>query len=189
MDVRPGQQIVEPGAGTGAIAHALARRSADVVAVELDQVWAQRLGESARSIGPGRVRVVEGDFLSVQLPSGPYRVIGCPPFGQTTALLRRLLSDRGGYLERADLIVQWEVARKRASGPPTTLLSTIWAPWWEFRLGVRVPAAEFRPDPRLDGGMLTVLRRNPALLPGTMVGAYADFVTAHWPFETGMVSR
>jgi 23S rRNA (adenine-N6)-dimethyltransferase len=125
MDVQAGQLIVEPGAGSGAFALALVRRGAEVVAVELDPVWARGLGESARSVGPGQLQVVNGNFLSVGLPSRPYRVIGCPPFGQTTALLRRLLADSGERLERADLIVQWEAARKRASCPPTTLLSTV----------------------------------------------------------------
>lgn len=180
-DVRPGQLIVEPGAGTGAIALALARRGAEVVAVELDPVWAHRLGELAQSIGPGRVRVIQGDFLSVRLPSGPFRVIGCPPYGQTTALLRRLLSDRGGKLARADLILQWEVARKRASGPPATLLSTIWAPWWEFELGVRVlriPSCPTR-------GRWCAHHRAPR--PCSPAGHHdrrvRRFVTAHWPFQ------
>ena len=75
-------------------------------------------------------------------------------------------------MARADLILQWEVARKRASGPPATLLSTIWAPWWEFELGVRV--LRFRPVPRVDGGVLTIVRRVPAHLPVTMTDAYGD---------------
>ena len=78
-DVRPGQLIVEPGAGTGAIALALARRGAEVVAVELDPVWAHRLGELAQSIGPGRVRVIQGDFL------GP-AAVGSVPRDRLSAL-------------------------------------------------------------------------------------------------------
>ena len=40
---------------------------------------------------------------------------------------------RARCLVRADLIVQWEVARKRAVMPPSTLLSATWAPWWSLR--------------------------------------------------------
>src|SRR5258708_15145826 len=162
----------------------MASRGADVVAIELDPVWAERLEERARTIGPGRVQVVHGDFLSVRMRSKPYRVVGCPPFGQTTALLRRLLDRPDGNLRRADLIVQWEVARKRAARPPGTLLSTTWAPWWEFHLGAQVRASQFRPIPKVDGGLLTILRRDPPLLPTTMVRPYADFVSANWPFQT-----
>ena len=108
-DVRPGELVLEPGAGTGALTLAMARRGADVLAIELDTDWSERLMERAGALTTGRVRVVRGDFLSVRLPLQPYRVVGCPPFAQTTALLRRLLDDPGQHLDRVDLIIQWEV--------------------------------------------------------------------------------
>jgi 23S rRNA (adenine-N6)-dimethyltransferase len=181
-DVGAGELVVEPGAGSGALTMAMARRGADVFAIELDARWSQQLEERAGALTVGRIRVVRGDFLSVRLPSRPYRVVGCPPFGQTTALLRHLLDAPGPHLNRVDLIIQWEVARKRASSPPATLLSTLWAPWWEFHLGPRVPASQFRPVPQVEAGMLTVRRRDPPLLPLAMVRPYAAFVESHWPF-------
>jgi 23S rRNA (adenine-N6)-dimethyltransferase len=122
-------------------------------------VWARQLDDRARSAAPGRLRVVRGDFLSVRMPSRAHRIVGCPPFGQTTPLLRRILDHPDGHLERADPIVQWEVARKRTACPPTTLLSTVWTPCSEFRSGARVPARQFRPVPRVDSGVLTILAR------------------------------
>lgn len=181
-DVRAAELVVEPGAGAGALTMAMARRGADVVAVELDAHWSEQLAQRASGLSVGRVRVVRGDFLTVRLPSRPYRVLGCPPFAQTTALLRHLLDDPSPHLHRVDLVIQWEVACRRASSPPTTLLSTRWAPWWDFRLGPRVPAAQFRPVPRADAGLLTVMRRDPPLLPAAMARPYAAFVAAHWPF-------
>ena len=167
-DFRPGQLVVELGAGLGAITFALARRQLDVVAIEIDPVWAERLRDRAGQALQDKVRVVEGDFLSWSLPNRPFRVIGSLPFGQTTDVLRRLLDDPYLALERADLIVQWEVARKRAALPSSTLLSTTWVPWWEFRLGRQVPAEAFRPVPRVDSGVLIVTRRHPPLLPAAM---------------------
>lgn len=141
---RPGELVIELGAGLGAITIALARRQVEVVAIEIDPVWAKRLCHRTREASPDNVRVVEGDFLSLSLPSRPFRVIGSLPFGHTTDVLRRLLENPYMALERADLIVQWEVARKRAALPPSTLRSTTWLPWWEFRLGRHLPAAAFR---------------------------------------------
>ncbi len=129
------------------------------------------------------MQVVEADFLSLPLPSHPFRVIGSLPFGRTTDILRCLLDDPCVPLERADLVVQWEVARKRSVVPPSTLRSTMWAPWWQFRLGRRIPAKEFRPVPRVDAGVLVVARRDPPLLPPAMAGSYARFVRGHWPFD------
>jgi 23S rRNA (adenine-N6)-dimethyltransferase len=96
-----------------------------------------------------------------------------------------MLDEPGVPLKRADVIVQWEVARKRAATPPTTLLSTIWAPWWEFRLGPRIPATEFRPIPRVEAAVLIVTPRERPLLPPFMAHSYADFIRGHWPFPRG----
>jgi 23S rRNA (adenine-N6)-dimethyltransferase len=184
--VTAGDLVVEIGAGSGAITAALARRGAEVLAVELDPVWADRLRRSLGRAHEDRVRVVAADFLAVPLPRRPFRVVACLPFGSTTAILSRLLDDPHGRMHRADLIVQWEVARKRSAVPASTLRSTAWAPWWEFRLGLRIPAAEFRPVPRVDGGVLVATRRDPPLLPPAMAPRYRAFVRANWPFPQTM---
>lgn len=184
-DLRPGELVVEIGAGGGTLTMALARRDVEVIAVEVDPVWADRLDARAARVAPGRVSVVRADFGLVPLPAQPFRVVGCLPFGATTGILRRLLDDPLTPLSRADVIVQWEVARKRAMVPPVTLLSTAWAPWWELRQGPRIPASQFRPVPRVNGGVLVITRRDPPLLPPAMAGQYAAFVRSRWPFPTG----
>jgi 23S rRNA (adenine-N6)-dimethyltransferase len=180
---RPGELVVEIGAGLGAITFALARRGVRIMAVEPDPDWSRRLRER---VGRNpRIRVIEGDFLSLALPPEPFRIAGSLPFARTTDILRRLLDDPDTGMQRADIIVQWEVALKRTATPPSTLLSAAWAPWWEMRLGRRIPATEFRPVPRVDAGFLTITRRNPALLPHSMARPYAQFVRQHWPFDRG----
>ena len=182
-DFQPGELVVEIGAGLGAITLALAHRELEVVAVEVDHMWAQRLRDRLRETRRGRVRVVDADFLSFPLPTRPFRVMGSLPFSGSTEILRRLLDNPGVPLKRADVVVQWEVARKRAAAPPSTLLSTVWAPWWEFRLGRRIPAEEFRPLPRVDAGVLIVIRRDCPLLPPAVAASWAGFVRAHWPLD------
>lgn len=173
----PGELVVEIGAGSGAITRALARRPLRLITVEPDPVWARRLRESG-------VRVIERDFLAVTLPREPFRIFGSLPFARTTEILHRLLDDPAIPLRRADVIVQWEVAVKRAATPPVTLVSTAWAPWWEVRLARRIPAAMFRPVPRVDAGLLTITRRDPPLLPVAMARPFADFVQREWPFAS-----
>lgn len=180
-DFRTGELVVEIGAGCGAMTFALARRGVRLIAVEADPAWCRHLRTNAGAYP--QIRVVEGDFLSMPLPAEPYRVVGSLPFGQTTEMLRRLLDDPKTFMQRADLIVQWEVARKRAATPPSTLLSTIWAPWWDIRLAYRIPAAQFRPIPAMDGGYLTIMRRNPPMLPSEMARSFASFVRREWPFR------
>jgi 23S rRNA (adenine-N6)-dimethyltransferase len=176
-----GDLVVEIGAGRGALTYALARRGVQVVALEKDPHWADSLRREMERRGvDGAVRVVRCDALDYRLPRRPYRVIGSLPFGATTAILRHLLDDPDSSLVRADLIVQWEVARKRSVLPPSTLLSTTWAPWWSFEVVRRIPAAAFRPVPSIDAAVLRVTRRDPALLPLSMAGPYASFVRRYW---------
>jgi 23S rRNA (adenine-N6)-dimethyltransferase len=175
-----GDLVVEIGAGRGACTFALARRGVDVIALERDAHWADALRREARRQKVTGVTIVCCDARRYRMPRRPFRVTGSLPFGATTALLRHLLEDHGSGLRRADLVVQWEVARKRAATPPTTLLSTAWAPWWSFSLGRRLPADAFRPVPSVDAGVLRITRREPPLLPDHMAGAYATFVRHQW---------
>ena len=149
-DFQSGQLVLEVGAGSGVMTLALARRHVEVIALELDPVWAQKLAGVVRGGDVSQVRVVRADVLTFPLPSRPFRVVGNLPFGATTATLRRLLADPRIPLQRADLIVQWEGARKRSAIPADTLLGTTWAPWWEFELGDRIPSTAFKPVPRAE---------------------------------------
>jgi 23S rRNA (adenine-N6)-dimethyltransferase len=133
-----------------------------VTAVEIDPGLAERLRRETASVP--NVDVVSGDFLSVQLPVGPWRAFGNIPFSLTTTILRRLLDDPGSALERADLLMQFEAARKRAAVHPSILLTLSWAPWWEIELARRIPRLGFEPPPSVDAGLLVVRHRHPCLL-------------------------
>lgn len=175
VNVGPSDFVVEIGAGSGMLTAELARRAARVRAVEVDPRWADRL--RVRMQTHPNVQVVKGDALLVPLPAEPFRVIANIPFGATTDLLHRLLDDPSTPLTRADLLLQWEVARKRA-GRPRTALSAQWSPWWRFRLAHRVPRTAFRPQPAVDAGLLTIERRGTPLLPPETHKSFADFVHA-----------
>jgi 23S rRNA (adenine-N6)-dimethyltransferase len=146
-----------------------------VIAIEIDSRLAARL--ERRFAGHATVQVVEGDALLVPLPAEPFRVVANLPFSGGTALLRRLLDDPGSPLQRADLVLQWEVAVMRA-GRPRSALSACWAPWWHFRLGRRIPRTRFRPRPSVDAGVLIAERRSPPLLPPEASPAFSGFVRA-----------
>jgi 23S rRNA (adenine-N6)-dimethyltransferase len=175
-------RVVDLGAGTGIITAALASRAAAVFAVEIDPKLAARL--AARFALTPNVTVLHTDAREVPLPRNPYRVVANPPFGRTAEILRRLLDDPDGGLVRADLVVQWQVARHRArvsEGEATDLVGAIWAPWWRFARGRRIPAAAFNPRPSVDAGVLVITRREPPLLPVREFQRHAAFVRTNWP--------
>jgi 23S rRNA (adenine-N6)-dimethyltransferase len=161
--VGPGDLVIEVGAGDGAITAELARRAGYVVAIEIDPALARRLRR--RFQGPAPVVIVEGDVVRQGLPRLPFRVVSNVPFAATTRVLRMLLDDPRSSLEQAALLVQWEVALKRARERPSTLLGLSWAPWWNVTSARRVPATAFSPPPSVDGGIVVVRRRTPPLLP------------------------
>jgi 23S rRNA (adenine-N6)-dimethyltransferase len=168
--------VVEFGAGTGTITAAIVGCGAHVFAVEVDSALASRLVQ--RFADTSTITVFECDALEVPLPSSPYRVLANPPFNRTSAILHRLLDHPAGGLVRADLIVQWQVARALAQAGdknPIDLVGASWAPWWSFRRARRLPAKMFRPPPSVDAAVLTVTRREPALLPAELAPQFMAF--------------
>jgi 23S rRNA (adenine-N6)-dimethyltransferase len=165
--VPPGP-VLELGAGDGALTRRLARREDTVTAVELDPA---RVAGLRRTLS-GRVRVVHADMLRVRVAAP--NVVSNVPFGVTTPVLRHLL--RQATWTTAVLLLQWEVARKRAAVGGTTLLTASWWPWYEFDLAGRVPASAFRPRPSVDGGILLIRRREVPLVPPSERGPYQRLV-------------
>lgn len=161
-DIGPGDLVVEIGAGSGALTRPLARRARRVLAVERDPNFVDHLRSAFAS--RSNVEIVRANALRVPLPQEPFRVFGNLPFSFGTRILRRLLDDVSSPLGRVDALVQLEMARKRAAIAPSTLVSLGWLPWWEFTVARRVPRSAFRPVPSVDAAMLTIRRREPALL-------------------------
>jgi 23S rRNA (adenine-N6)-dimethyltransferase len=160
--ISSGEVVLEIGAGTGTLTRELARVAGSVQAIEVDPRLASRLRRTF--VETENVTVIEADALTVALTRAPFRAYGNIPFGSTTAILRRLLHDPRTTMTAADLIVQWEVARKRTASPPGTVLSLCWGAFWSLKVDRRIPASAFRPRPRVDAALLSVRRIDPPLL-------------------------
>jgi 23S rRNA (adenine-N6)-dimethyltransferase len=168
--------VVEFGPGDGALTFPLSASGREITAVELDHRRARKLH---RRLGGRSVTVVQGDFLGHPFPDRPHVLVGNIPFHLTTALLRRIFP--ASTWTTAILLVQWEVARRRAGIGGATLLTASWWPWYEFSVHERIPARAFRPVPGVDGGLLRIDRRAVPLVVGTAASAegrgYQQFVS------------
>ncbi|GAB7145855.1 23S ribosomal RNA methyltransferase Erm [Mycobacterium riyadhense] len=164
--------IVEIGPGRGALTFDLQELGRPLTVVEIDQRQARWLSVQLRR----GVHVVNDDFLNWQLPDTPHVVVGSLLFHQTTAMMRKLL--HAGRWTDAILLVQWEVARRRAGVGGATMMTAQWWPWITFRLEARVPATAFKPRPSVDAGLLTMSRRRNALVDPRLGNRYRAFVHA-----------
>lgn len=181
LGLRAGELVVDLGAGTGALTRPLLDAGVEVWAVERDPVWSRRLRRSVESWGAhGNSRVIEADLRRLRLPRTPFRIVANPPFGLTTEILTRLLDtpDRGP--DRIDLIVQREVAVKHSRLPPASLRTAAWAPWWEFHLGTTIDRGAFRPRPRVDAAVLTIVRRDSPVLPTWLAPQLRELLRPAW---------
>ncbi|WP_059013275.1 23S ribosomal RNA methyltransferase Erm [Streptomyces specialis] len=173
-DPRPGDLIVEPGAGEGTLTRVLARAAREGIAYELDPALAARL--PARLRHERNVRVVPGDFLTARAPSAPFAVVGNIPYSRTTAIVRWCLD--APALTSATLVTQLEFARGRTGRFGTwPLLTVVTWPEFDWRLGPRLDRRHFVPVPRTDSAVLRLVRREAPLLPRRDLPAYRALVT------------
>ncbi len=151
--ITPDDLVLDIGAGTGALTGPLVRTGARVVAVELHPRRARQLRDRFARAG---VTVVQVDAADLRLPRRPFRVVANPPFGVTTALIRRLLS-RGSRLVTADLVVPRHVAVRWASGSAPG--ANRWRQTFDASVPCRMSGAAFRPPPPGPTAVLRVERR------------------------------
>ena len=151
--------MVEIGAGSGRLTRELARVAGLVLAIEVDDRFARRLVRATSSWS--NVYVHGGYAEAAVFPPTPFRTVGNIPFSISTPILRRVLEDPSA--QRIDLILQHEMARKRAR-PGGTVLSVLWHTTWHLEVRGHIPGRSFHPPPSVDAAWLTGTRRTAPLI-------------------------
>ena len=156
--IRPGDRVLEVGAGPGALTVALVPRAAGVVAVELDP----RLAAILREVTGGAVEVLEGDVLRLDLPAAEV-VAGNIPYYLTGALLPKLL-ERPDRPRTVSLVVQAEVADRWTQPGDWSLASLAVQVYAVPDLRLRLPREAFWPVPGVDSALAVLaVRPRPAV--------------------------
>jgi 16S rRNA (adenine1518-N6/adenine1519-N6)-dimethyltransferase len=156
--ISPADTVVEIGPGAGALTRELAGVARKVTAIEIDPDLIPRLQADM----PSNVDIVEGDALEVEVPAGPFHLVGNLPYNVATPLLRRAIDYRDRILD-VTVMVQKEVAERiRATpgsehyGPLSGLIQYYAIPQWGFT----VPPGAFTPRPKVDSAVIRLTWRD-----------------------------
>ena len=105
--IRPGDLVVDLGAGTGALTLPLLDAGARVIAVELHARRARQLREK---VSDRDAAVIECDLEDFVPPGRPFRLVANPPYALTAAVLKFVA--RASHLTAADLVLQRAVVQR-----------------------------------------------------------------------------
>lgn len=155
-----GTRVLEIGPGLGILTGGLLAGGADVTAVELDRNLAAYLhAQLATPIEAGRLRLIEGDALDLDLPDlvpAPFRVVANIPYHITSPILHRLL-ERPPRPERLVLMVQAEVADRIAAAPGQMSYLSVFVQFHStVRVALRVPPEAFEPAPKVASAVVVL---------------------------------
>ncbi len=169
--------IVEIGPGRGALTSHLLARAERVIAIEIDPVLVQYLRAEFRA--EPRLTIVETDVLKADLTAwGSVTVAGNLPYYITSPILEKTLA-LGPLLERAVFLVQKEVAERLTARPGSRdygYLTVQTQAASVAELLFTVPAAAFRPPPKVDSAVVRLTPHSNAALQGLDRKAFLDFV-------------
>ena len=169
LGARPGDTFLEIGPGRGALTKPLASRVRRLIAVEIDRDLAGAL----RSEVPPNVRIVEEDFLDVDIDDvlrgepSPVRVVGNLPYNISSPILFKLLAvqDAGRRFSDATLMLQREVADRVVAAPGGRdygALAIQVALHADVERVLALPAGGFRPPPKVLSAVVRLRFRPPA---------------------------
>ena len=170
--------VLEVGPGLGSLTLGLLPAAAHVTAVEIDPRLAALLPSTVAARRPDladRLTVVEADALRITEVPGPppTALVANLPYNVAVPVLLHLL-DLVPTLTSALIMVQAEVADRLAAAPGGAAygVPSVKAAWYgEVRRAGAVGRRVFWPEPNVDSGLVSLVRRPPP--PGDRLATFA----------------
>lgn len=156
--------VIEIGAGRGALTESLLERAQRVIAIEVDPILVHYLRQKfADAIAAERLTIIEGDVLKTDLSQwGPAPVVGNLPYYITSPILERTFGTKTAT--QAVFLMQAEVATRVCAGPKSRdygYLSAVAQVQSHVERLFEVPAAAFRPPPKVESAIVRFTPRDP----------------------------
>ena len=174
-NIRKNDTVYDIGAGSGTISAVLATKVKKVVAIELEPRILETLRQNMAQYD--NVTVLQKDFLSLPLPTEPYKIFANIPFHISSQILHKL-TDTPHSLKAAYLIVQKQFARKLLidSDYFTGQLGAMIAPWYVARIRKPLRRTDYWPHPNVDTVLLEIMPRPEPLLPVKLMPRYRQMI-------------
>jgi 16S rRNA (adenine1518-N6/adenine1519-N6)-dimethyltransferase len=169
--------VIEIGPGLGDLTKLLVKKTGKVIAIELDNILAQKLSWYIKA---SNLVVEQGDILEYDFSQLPpdYKVVANIPYYLTSNLIRTLSETPNPPLLMV-LLVQKEVAQRVAAPPgKTSLLSVSAQLYYEPKLGQVVPSTMFEPQPKVDSQVIILNRRKDPLFDNLDTKIYFRLIKA-----------
>lgn len=169
--------VLEIGAGEGIITTELLNKAGDVVAFEIDRYLFEKLERKFQ--GNVSLQLKQGDFLSADLLTRPYKVFSNVPFNITSAIIKKLFFVSNPP-DDAYLMIQKEAALKFAGKPldsKNSQFSVLLHPWFEIKSIYSFKPEDFRPRPNVKIVLVKIEQRQEPFVEYRKRQEYEDFVT------------
>ena len=190
-DIAPTDTVVEIGPGRGALTDLLVERAGRLVAIEYDRALAATLRE--RYASRRNVEIVQADVLTVnlgQVAGGPFKLIGNVPYYITTPIVFHALERPRAT--RAVYLVQREVAERLVAPPgggDYGALTVNVAAVAKAEMLFKVPAGAFRPPPRVESAVVSVVPLDEPLIPPEGEESFRTFVQSIFSMRRKQMQR
>ena len=158
-DVSEGDEVLEIGPGLGTLTDVLAKRGANVLALEFDQDLISKLEK--KFANTKQVNIMQGDVRSFDFRKmkKDYKIVANIPYYLTSNLIRSI-SETENPPTTAVLLIQKEVAQRICAKPGQMGILSVTAQFYfNCNLDVRVAAELFTPPPKVDSQVVVLTHR------------------------------
>lgn len=159
--------VVEIGPGMGVLTRFLLKGEKEVYVVEIDTESVVYLHQH---FNMRYDHIIEGDFLKLNLAeifSGNFAVIGNFPYNISSQIIFKVLENRERIPQLAGMF-QKEVAERIVAGPGSKaygIISVLASAYYESEYLFTVDRMEFNPPPKVQSGVIRMVRKENYSLP------------------------
>jgi len=162
LSCNDGDAVLEIGPGTGVLTRYLIEENYDLLLCEIDGESVEYLNENYPEL---KSKILHQDFLRMDLEksfSKPIHIIGNFPYNISTQILFRVFENKE-LVPQVVGMFQKEVAKRIASGPGNKqygILSVLLQAFYKIDYLFTVPPESFFPPPKVDSGVIRLVRND-----------------------------